>query len=62
MLKWEKEEISPSEGRFKRLFELSPIGITVLDIKGFITSCNPVVYELGGYSKEEMIGKTSKTI
>ncbi len=45
------------ETKYRELFELSPIGITILDMKGIITSCNPAVTEKSGYSSEEVIGK-----
>ncbi|MFC1620054.1 PAS domain S-box protein [Candidatus Neomarinimicrobiota bacterium] len=46
-----------SESKYRRLFELSPIGITTLDLKGVITSCNPAVVEEGGYLADELVGK-----
>ncbi len=42
---------------YQRLFELSPLGIVVLDMKGVITACNSAVYMKSGYSKEDFIGK-----
>ncbi len=42
---------------YQRLFEFFPIGITVLDMKGVILYCNPVVYNKGGYSKDDLVGK-----
>ena len=40
-----------------RLFELLPIGITVLDMKGMILYCNNAVYRKGGYAQGEFTGK-----
>jgi diguanylate cyclase (GGDEF)-like protein/PAS domain S-box-containing protein len=51
----DKPEVS--EAKYQRLFELSPIGITTLDLKGVITSCNPAVAKEGGYSADELVGK-----
>ncbi|MBA7559638.1 hypothetical protein ES708_01253 [subsurface metagenome] len=51
------ETIHQSEEKYKRLFELSPIGITTLNMKGVITDCNPAVYREGGYTADELVGK-----
>ncbi|MFC2006856.1 PAS domain-containing protein, partial [Chloroflexota bacterium] len=42
---------------YQRLFELFPIGVTVLDMKGVILYCNSVVYDKGGYTKGQFTGK-----
>ncbi|MEE8323251.1 MAG: PAS domain S-box protein, partial [Candidatus Bathyarchaeia archaeon] len=53
-----KAEITQtSSADYQRLFELSPLGIMVLDMKGVIKECNPAVYMKSGYSKEAFIGK-----
>jgi len=52
-----EEELRQSEEKYRNLFELSPIGISILDMKGVITSCNPSVYRKGGYSEGEIVGK-----
>ena len=52
-----EEALRQSEEKYRTLFELSPIGITALDMKGVITACNPAVYKEGGYSKGELVGK-----
>lgn len=46
-----------TETSYKRLLELSPIGIFILDMKGVIRFCNPAAYQEGGYSEEEFFGK-----
>jgi PAS domain S-box-containing protein len=46
-----------SEEKYRRLFELSPIGITTVDMRGVITGCNPAVYKEGGYSEGDLVGK-----
>lgn len=46
-----------NEERYRLLFELSPVGITILDMKGMITACNPAVYRNGGYSEADFVGK-----
>ncbi len=45
------------EEKYRNLFQLSRVGITTLDFKGVITSCNPAVYDVGGYSEGEIVGK-----
>ena len=52
-----EEALRESEEKYRRLFELSPIGITTVDMKGVITECNPAVYKEGGYSEDELVGK-----
>ena len=51
------QQLRDSEEKYRSLFELSPIGIVILDTKGVIQSCNDAVYELSGYSEEELVGK-----
>jgi PAS domain S-box-containing protein len=52
-----EELLRQNEEKYRMLFELSPIGITTVDMKGTITSCNPAVYQKGGYSAGEQVGK-----
>ncbi len=47
----------PSSEEYQRLFELSPVGITILDVRGVITACNSAVCMKSGYSKDDFIGK-----
>jgi len=47
----------PGSDEYQRLFELSPVGITILDMKGVITACNSAVYMKSGYSKDDFIGQ-----
>jgi len=42
---------------YERLFQLLPVGVTVLDMKGVILYCNPAVYSQGGYAEGEFTGK-----
>ncbi|MFC1892827.1 PAS domain S-box protein [Chloroflexota bacterium] len=42
---------------YQYLFELFPIGVTILDMKGVILFCNSAVYNKGGYPEGEFIGK-----
>jgi len=41
----------------KKLFDLSPIGILFIDMKGIIRYCNPAAYDKAGYSEKDFIGK-----
>jgi PAS domain S-box-containing protein len=52
-----EDALRESEEKYRNLFDLSPVGITVLDMKGMIVSCNEAVYQKSGYSKEDYIGK-----
>jgi PAS domain S-box-containing protein len=52
-----EELLRQNEEKYRLLFELSPVGITTLDMKGMITSCNPAVYKKGGFSEGELVGK-----
>ena len=52
------EEIpSAAEEDYQGLFELLPIGVTMLDMKGVILYCNSAVYNKGGYTEGEFTGK-----
>lgn len=48
--------LSDSE-KYRLLFDLSPMGITTVDKKGYILGINKAGAELIGYSAEEIIGK-----
>ena len=48
---------SGSEEDYKKIFELFPIGITTVDMKGIITSCNDTAHRIGGWSEPEIVGK-----
>jgi len=52
-----EELLRQNEEKYRMLFELSPVGVTILDMKGMVTSCNPVVYKKGGYSEGEIVGR-----
>ncbi|MFC1939974.1 PAS domain S-box protein [Chloroflexota bacterium] len=46
----------PAEGS-QRLFEILPIGVTMLDMKGVVLYCNAAVYNKGGYPEDSFTGK-----
>ena len=52
-----EELLRQNEEKYRMLFELSPVGITTMDMKGIVTSCNPAVYKEGGYTEGELVGK-----
>jgi PAS domain S-box-containing protein len=45
-----------SEGKYRSIFELAPVAIATVDLKGVITSCNTLVTS-SGYSRDAIIGK-----
>ncbi len=51
------EALRESEENYQKLFELVPIGMTMLDMKGMILYCNSAVYSNGGYTEGEFNGK-----
>jgi PAS domain S-box-containing protein/putative nucleotidyltransferase with HDIG domain len=55
--------VSPyTSSEYRTLFELSPMGFIVINMKGVITNCNPAFYQLTGYSSEDFIGKHFSSI
>ena len=49
--------VQEEEMLYHSVVELFPDGIFVLDLKGFIQSCNATAVTLLGYSKKELIGR-----
>jgi PAS domain S-box-containing protein/putative nucleotidyltransferase with HDIG domain len=43
--------------KYRILFNTSPVGIVLLDMRGYITACNATVENYTGYSINELIGK-----
>ena len=52
-----KESLAESEGKYSSLIETESVGILTINSRGIITSCNDVVLDFSGYSREELIGK-----
>ena len=50
-------ELEASEARWRSLVEMAPVGIFTVDLKGVITSGNPVMAEMTGRGVEEMVGR-----
>lgn len=57
-LKRKIEELKESEERLKILFEEAPVGYYLIDLKGIILDINKAGLEIGGYEREELIGKS----
>ena len=49
--------LQASTDTYLNMIELSSIGLTTLDMKGVIKSCNSVIYDKGGYTADELIGE-----
>jgi len=52
-----EDELRESEERYRNLVELSPDVIMTFDFKGFVTSVNPAIEKLSGYSPDELVGR-----
>ncbi|KYK33010.1 MAG: hypothetical protein AYK19_14450 [Theionarchaea archaeon DG-70-1] len=52
-----EEELRESEEKYRNIVELAPVGIATVDLKGVITSCNTTFLDMGGFSKDEIVGK-----
>lgn len=53
-----KESLRVSENLYRRLFETARDGIIVLDVESLkIIGANPFMFELSGYSRDEILGK-----
>ena len=51
-----------TEKRFRKIFEESAIGMSLVDMNGYILDSNPALAEMLGYSKEEMYLKSIKEL
>ncbi len=57
-----EEALRTSETRYRLLVEQAPLGIAILDHRGFIDQANPAACEMLGYSHDELIGRDPLTI
>ena len=57
-----KHILSESETRFSSIFHYSPIGITITCPDGKLIDVNDIFLETSGYSRDELIGKTTLEI
>jgi len=52
-----EKRLLESEERYKNMVELAPDGITTVDLKGFVISCNSSFLRISGYSKGDIVGR-----
>jgi PAS domain S-box-containing protein len=57
-----EKALKESEERYRALFENSIEGVFAVDLAGNFTSCNKAAAELYGYTTEELLGRSYKTI
>jgi PAS domain S-box-containing protein len=57
-----QEELSRSEARFRQLFELSPIGIGIVEYGGKFIEVNPALCKLFGYTRDELLQMSAADI
>lgn len=50
-----EEALREVEKRFRRIVELSPIGVGIVDSTGALIDCNVALAEIVGYSREELL-------
>ena len=51
------ETLNGSEELYRQLFNRSPIGIVLINLKGIIIDFNPKLVEIAGYKREELKGR-----
>jgi len=54
-----EEKLRKSEELLRLTLENAPIGIASMDLNGVIMNCNPAFCAFCGYSKDELVGKSS---
>lgn len=52
-----EEQLRESEEKYRSIVDLAPVGIVTTDLKGVITSCNSAFLDMGGFSREDIVGK-----
>jgi len=57
-----EEALRTSETRYRLLVEQAPLGIAIIDHRGFIDQANPAACEMLGYSHDELIGRDPLTL
>jgi PAS domain S-box-containing protein len=62
-LKLSEQQLKKSEEKFNKVFHLSPVGITLIDVKTGITiEANEAILKITGFEREEIIGRTSQEL
>lgn len=59
---WIEEQVKKGEAEYRKIFELSPEAIVVLDRKGEMIDVNSRINDWLGYKKEEVLGKHILTL
>ncbi len=57
-----KESLKESEERYMTFFNNSPLSIILVDIRGQMLDCNPVLLKTYGYNKENLCGKNFRDV
>jgi PAS domain S-box-containing protein len=57
-----EDALRSSEARYRLLVEQAPLGIAILDHRGFIDQVNPAACEMLGYPSEELVHRDPLTI
>jgi len=57
-----EDALRSSEARYRLLVEQSPLGIAIIDHRGFIDQVNPSACELLGYDTGELLGRDPLTL
>ncbi len=57
-----ESRIRESEAKYHDLFETSPLGVILTDLKGDIIECNSAIEDITGYPIEKFIGKNIRDL
>lgn len=57
-----EEALKESEEKYRLLFETSPVGIAILNDRGFITNINDAVLHFTGFKKQYLLGSHFKNL
>ncbi|UCE41735.1 MAG: PAS domain S-box protein [Candidatus Aminicenantes bacterium] len=52
-----QERLQEYEEKYKKIVELNPCGIVIVDLKGKVVFCNRAAVDYTGFNEEEIIGK-----
>ncbi len=55
-IKQVEEALKESEKKYRFLFETSPVGIVIVNNKGFVTNISDIVTDFTGFKKQELLG------
>jgi PAS domain S-box-containing protein/putative nucleotidyltransferase with HDIG domain len=55
--KYAEELLTDKEEKYRLLFKSSPVGIILLNTRGFITAINDIVLDYTGFSKQDILGR-----